>query len=96
MGTKEIIKLKIGAYELTDGIYIYTLKVGLNKNKSKYYAITEKGHLPFSSNIFITQVVKTDEYGNKYKCLSASAGVGGLRIHSDNIYWMLDRLKFVE
>ena len=39
-------------------------------------------------------VGKINEDGKKYKSLSAMAGVGGLKIHSDNIYSLLSELKF--
>lgn len=96
MNSKELVKLKDGQYQLTDGIYNYTLTVGRNQDKTKFYAIYEKGSSKFSAHIFITQDVKKDEYGKKYKCLSAMAGVGGLSIHSNNIYSMLYKLKYVE
>jgi len=96
MDSKELIKLKDGQYQLTDDIYNYTLTVGRNKNKTKFYVIHEKGSSRYSANIFITQEVRTNEEGCKYKCLSGTAGVGGLSIHSDNIYFMLHKLKLVK
>lgn len=94
MKTNELIKLKIGQYQLTDGIYNYTLTVGKNLDKSKFYTIYEKGDSKFSAHIFITLKMKINEDGKKYKSLSAMAGVGGLKIHSDNIYSLLSELKF--
>jgi len=94
MDSKELVKLKDGQYQLTDGIYNYTLTVGRNADKTKFYSIYEKGKQ--CANIFITQGIEKDEDGNKYKCLSAVATVCGLSIHSKDIYSMLRNLKFVE
>jgi len=96
MNSKELVKLKDGQYQLTDGIYNYTLTVGRNADKTKFYSFYEKGSSRYSAHIFITQGIKKDEDGNKYKCLSAIAGVGGLSIYSDDVYSMLYKLKFVE
>lgn len=96
MNSKDLLKLKDGKYNLTDGIYDYTLIVGMNSDKTKYYSIYEKGSSRYDANIFITHQIEKDEDGNKYNCLSAMAGVGGLKIHSEDIYSMLSKLKFVE
>lgn len=96
MNSEELVNLKDGKYQLTDGIYDYTLTVGRNQDKTKFYAIYEKGSRTFSANILITQRIEKDEDGKKYKYLSAMAGVGGLYIHSDDIYLILSKLKFVE
>jgi hypothetical protein len=96
MTSTELVKLQKGNYSLVDGIYSYNLTVGLNKDRTKYYSIVEKGSMPYSAKIFITQNIKIDEDGNKYKCLHAVAGVGGLHIHSENIYSMLSELTIVQ
>lgn len=96
MKSAEIIKLPEGTYELTDGIYSYTLRVGFNKDKSKFYDIIEKGSGRFSASIFMTEGLEKDEDGKKHRYLTASAGVGGLRIRSTDIFFMLSKLKIVK
>lgn len=96
MKEKELIQLKLGQYELTDGIYFYTLSVGKSKDRTKYYRIKQKGTGSFDPSIFMSQGIIKDEDGKKLKCLSASSHVGGLFVHSYDNYSMLSRLKFVE
>ena len=95
MTTTELVKLKEGIYTVTDKIRKYTIEVGYNKNKSKYYDIRESGSSRFSASIFITQHFEKDD-GNKIRVFNAMAGVGGLRIHSSDIFGMLNYLEFVK
>ena len=96
MTTNELVKLKKGNYKLTDGIYFYSLEIGLNDNKTKYYKIMEFGSLPFSARIFIMQEWAI-ENGKKYRTFRAISGVAGISIHThDYLFEILRDLRHTE
>jgi hypothetical protein len=97
MKRRDLFRLSIGRYELTDNIdnYHYTLTVSLSDNNERCYQIIEKGSLSYPS-IFMIEGYKEYEDGIKEKSLSALAGVGGLRIHSDDTYSVLNTLKIIQ
>lgn len=96
MRKEDLFKLPLGTYELRDhiGNYYYTLIVGLNRDGSRYHSIREKGSI-IGPNIFMTEEFEIDEEDVEYKKLSATAGVGGIYIHSDETFSMLNDLEFV-
>lgn len=96
MKREEFLNLSNGQYELTDGIYQYTLTVGVNDKKSKYFRIQEKTSPIHGGSIYITQETDTDDYGEPFTYLSAIAGVGGLHIYSTETHELISRLKIVE
>ena len=102
MRKSELFRLPLGNYELTDNInnYQYNLEVGMIQEMPEYglkpercYRITLKGGSKFNQ-IFMIEDYKT-ENGICYKFLTALAGIGGLRILSDNTFDMLSDLKFI-
>lgn len=96
MKKRDLFRLSFGEYDLTDNIdnYYYTLRVFKCDSGNRGYKITEKGSSSITG-IFMIEEIKKDDDGFKYKHLSALAGVGGLRIHSDDTYWILKELKFI-
>lgn len=98
MRKRDLFKMELGSYELTDDIdnYHYTLTIGLCDDGSRFYDIKEKGTLSSNSIFILEEYIDFDDYGDiKYKNLTALSGVGGLRIHSNDIYSMLKELKFI-
>lgn len=98
MTTQELVKLKKGNYKLTDGVYFYNLEIGLNenKNKTKFYLITEFGSLNFMSRIFILQEWAVED-GKKRRIFRAISGVAGIHIHTlDYIFEILRDLRHAE
>lgn len=95
MRERDFINLPLGDFELSDGIYNYTLKKTLTDDNKFMYIIKNKMFNLSGESLCLFQREEyyyDDEedryrYGNfKYQKLSAMAGIGGLRIHSKDIY----------
>lgn len=98
MRKRDLFRMELGSYELTDDIdnYYYTLKIGTCDDGSRFYDIRERGSLSYNSIFLLEEYADWDDDGYiKYKNLTALSGVGGLRVHSDDTYSMLRELKII-
>jgi hypothetical protein len=103
MRKRDLFNLPVGEYELTDHIknYYYTMCIWISDDGCRCYRIKEKGSLSGSS-IFMIEAYKS-EFGDedysesdiKYKVLHAMSGVGGLTIHSNDTFSMINDLRFI-
>ena len=98
MKKKDLSRLSVGNYKLTDNIdnYKYDLIVGKEESGGKYYLISESGW-PSRDSIYLCECIEDDEEYNyyPYKNLSAMCGVGGIRIHSNDTYSLLRELEML-
>lgn len=96
MRKRDLFRMELGEYDLTDSIdnYRYELKIGLNEDKSRYYRIKVKGSLG-RDHIFMVESYDKYDDDIKYKTLTALAGVGGLTIQSNDTHRILSELKLL-
>jgi len=87
MTRKQLLSLRVGDYHLTDNIYEYSMSVSMTIENQKCFLIKLKDAILSSESIFMVQDLENDS-------ISALAGVGSLRIHSDDVYDVLKKLKF--
>ena len=95
MKKRDLFRMKLGNYELTDGIYNYILRIGLFDDGQRYYKITEKGYDKIKHSLTIHEDIEQNDNGFEYKTLSALTFIGGISIHSDNVFAMIIDLKFI-
>jgi hypothetical protein len=87
MTRKELLSLEVGDYYLTDNIYEYSMSVSMTAENQKCFLIKLKDSILSQSSIFMVEDLVNDS-------ITALSGVGSLRIHSDDVYDILKKLKF--
>jgi hypothetical protein len=87
MTKKQLLSLKVGDYHLTDNIYEYSMSVSMTAENQKCFLIKLKDSILSQSSIFMVEDLVNDS-------ITALSGVGSLRIHSDDVYDILKKLKF--
>jgi hypothetical protein len=97
MKKEYLFELPVGtSLELTDGIYNYTLETCLGEDNIRYHYVTEKGSLRRGGVSFFEDYVKDEDDGELIKTLYISMhGVGGIFVHSDEYYDILNGLEIV-
>ncbi len=95
MKARDLLRLPLGEYELTDDIYNYQLKKGLTDDNSIVYVIIEKR----TRNLFCLfekEIIDEEYYGDFFKriILSVCISIGGFTVHSNDISYGLYSLKF--
>ncbi len=95
MVTKDFMRLALGEYQLTDGIYTYNLKKMLTEDGGRtIYRIVEAQFGGTSLCLFEGfEGDDSDKY--KYPILTGVTSVGGIGIHSDSMTMALWNLKMV-
>ncbi len=92
MKPREFINLPLGNYRLTDGIWDYSLKKCLVPDcKRVFYLIKEISR----GNTFTLHEYIEEEDGLSYKKISACVRIGGIFIHSKDLCFSLERLRFI-
>ena len=95
MKERDLLRLSLGIYPITDGIWNYSIQKKKGYDDSVIYRIKE---LLTGNSFFIHehQRKSEDEYPSFiYIKLSAGIMIGGLSIHSDDVWDILNDLKFV-
>lgn len=103
MNKRDFFRLPVGTYDLTDSInnYQYTLRTKLTDDGERMHIIRIKGSLSASGVCLFEKYVNNDGgvtfYPNdiKYKIISSLLSLGGITIHSDNNFMMLNELRFI-
>lgn len=96
MKAKELIKLPLGKYNLTDGIYNYSMHKTLTNNHEPIYSIKERLSCDHICLFEFEEKVEFEHSLRYYKStrLSASIAAGGISIHSDDTYFAIRHLRF--
>ena len=102
MKARDLMRLsECSGIPLTDGIYNYTLSKKMSKpddlipeSRMFYYIRYERGK---SIQLSEWEEPYFEDYqdGPQRKYLSAMVSVGGMYVHTDNIYTMIQKLRFV-
>lgn len=96
MTQKDLIRLPLGKYNLTDGIWRYNLKKLITPDGKVMYSIIE----PISRQHFAlferNEDVFDDSDKYKQKRLSGCMSVGGLHIYSTDVYDTIRPLKIIK
>jgi hypothetical protein len=95
MKPRDFLRLPFGRYNLTDGIYDYTLKKGKTESGEPIYFIKEK---LFGNSFCLHESLENVFDGSdKYKAvlITISTHVGSVFIHSNKVYYPLSKLKLV-
>lgn len=100
LNARKTLLLPKGSFEASDGIYNYTIKV--SGDESLFASIYKSGDGVFGSHITLfrdTEFVFEDDSREHYyynkplrKTLSAMVSVGGLTVHSKDIYSFITKL----
>lgn len=90
MKHRELINLPSGKYNLTDGIWDYTLTKQLTEQGKSMYSIKE---LITGDTLTLFEYLEKEE-GIIYTKLSSCVNIGGIFIHSKDLSFALTRLKF--
>jgi hypothetical protein len=88
MTKQDLFNLELGNYKLTDKAYRYDLVVHLTNDKERCYRIMVEGAL--NGSVFM---IETTEKFTGNKTITALATIGGLSLHSDDVYSLLNDLN---
>lgn len=91
MSIDDFSRLKLGEYELTDGLYNYKLIIDLTTDGHRIYSIKSKDALGSS---YFNIHESTDKHSGKKKVIY-SAKIGAIFIHSTDRPDNISKLKIV-
>lgn len=98
MKIKELERLSLGTYEVTNGLYTYTLEKKLSIRSLPIYSLRVKGNPWYYGNVmFFEDTVKYENENFFRKTLKSLSGIDGFAVHSNYTDFMrsLGDLKLI-